>query len=206
MISRRASARKMLALILALAPVGGLRGTTFAHGFQSTAARRQQGGAITGKVLAEGLPAADVSLSVTALGQMTSATGISDLMARVNQEQTEEDGSFSLEGLAPGAYSIDVSAPGYIVDSGLVDEDGKPMYYRPGDSVTIRMIKGGVITGRVIDSHGQPLVNAPVQAVRLRDDRGRPAPQGATPSPVPHPRLTIAEYIVYTDWSPASMW
>jgi hypothetical protein len=175
MIHRRAFTRKMLALTLTQAPLGGLPGATLGHGFQSTAARRQQSGSITGKVLAEGLPAADVSLSVAALGQMTGSTGISDLMARINEEQTEEDGSFSLEGLALGAYSIDLSAAGYIVESGLVDEDGKPIYYRPGDSATIRMIKGGVITGKVTDSHGQPLVNAPVQAVRLRDDRGRPA-------------------------------
>ncbi|HWX39607.1 MAG TPA: hypothetical protein VN345_00530 [Blastocatellia bacterium] len=121
------------------------------------------------------MPASDVHVSVAPLQEITASTGFSAMLTRNNSEETDEDGTFSVEGLAPGAYSIDVNAPGYIVDSGLLDEDGKPLYYRPGDSVTIRMIKGGVITGKVTDSAGQPLVKAPVHAIRLRDDRGRPS-------------------------------
>src|SRR5262249_4529256 len=56
-----------------------------------------------------------------------------------------------------------------------------PIYYRPGDQVTIRMTKGGVITGKVTDSQGQPAVQIPVQAIRLRDEKGRPARQVAKP-------------------------
>jgi len=102
-------------------------------------------------------------------------------MARTESQQTDDDGSFSVEGLAPGAYSISVAAPAYIVVSGLIDDDGKPIYYRPGDQVTIRMTKGGVITGKITDSQGQPAVQIPVQAVRLRDEKGRAARQTTKP-------------------------
>jgi hypothetical protein len=70
-------------------------------------------------------------------------------------------------------------APGYVAAAGLTDQDGKQIHYRPGDRATIRMIKGGVVTGKVTDAHGQPVVQIPVHAVRLRDERGRPARAGA---------------------------
>src|SRR5215470_17681892 len=169
--------RRLLAAILALgataAYAGRPRGAP-AHGFQSAAAKHQAG-AISGKVLVDGAPAAEVRVSVTPSAQVTASTGISALLARNNQEETADDGSFSVEGLAPGAYTISVSAEGYIVDSGLLNEDGKPIFYRPGDTAIIRMIKGGVITGKVTDAQGQPLIQAPVTAVRLRDERGRAA-------------------------------
>src|SRR5215470_4631914 len=169
--------RRLLVPILALAvaPVTfGQAAPRPAYGFQSAAAKRQAR-AITGKVLVEGSPAADVHVTVTSSAQVTASTGISALMARGNEEDTADDGSFSVEGLAPGAYTISVSTEGYIVDSGLLNEDGKPIFYRPGDTAIIRMIKGGVITGKVTDAQGQPLIQAPVTAVRLRDERGRAA-------------------------------
>jgi hypothetical protein len=179
-IRLRVIARGLLAPILVLSSLAGCLSIggfarSPASGVQSTTAGRRSDNTISGKVLAEGLPASDVHVSVAPLQEITASTGFSAMLTRNHSEETDEDGTFSVEGLAPGAYSIEINAPGYIVDSGLLDEDGKPIYYRPGDSVTIRMIKGGVITGRVTDSAGQPLVKAPVHAIRLRDDRGRPS-------------------------------
>src|SRR5215813_10611361 len=138
-------------------------------------------GSISGKVQADGSPIGEVDVSVTPLRQLAASAGFSALMARTESQQTDDDGSFSVEGLAPGAYSISVAAPAYIVVSGLIDDDGKPIYYRPGDQVTIRMTKGGVITGKITDSQGQPAVQIPVQAVRLRDEKGRAARQTTKP-------------------------
>jgi len=142
---------------------------------QSTAGKHSPGGVISGKVQCDGLPAGEVQVSITPVRQSTGAMSFSALMARVDAQQTDDDGSFSVDGLAPGAYAIAVEAPGYIVTSGLMDEEGKQVYFRPGDQATIRMIKGGVITGRVTDSEGQPVVQVPINAVCLRDERGRPA-------------------------------
>src|SRR5262249_29417455 len=145
------------------------------------AAKNPASGSISGRVQADGSPVSEVGVSVTHLRQLNAGAGFSALLARMESQETDDDGSFSVKGLAPGAYPIPLVAPAYIVVSGLIDDDGKPIYYRPGDQVTIRMTKGGVITGKVTDSQGQPAVQIPVQAVRLRDEKGRPARRIAMP-------------------------
>src|SRR5262249_32230228 len=65
-------------------------------------------------------------------------------------------------------------------------ESGARRYYRVGDSITITLIKGGVITGRVTNPDGQPMVGAEVSATMVRDAEGysvRDAPEG-------EPRMT----------------
>ncbi len=46
--------------------------------------------------------------------------------------------------------------------------------YRVGDNVTITMIRGGVITGRVTTADGEPMVGVRVHPVMARDAEGRP--------------------------------
>jgi hypothetical protein len=43
-----------------------------------------------------------------------------------------------------------------------------------GESVTVKLIRGGVITGRVTNDAGEPVVGAPVKATRVGDEAGRP--------------------------------
>ena len=147
---------------------------------QSTAGKRSTGGTVTGRILLDGVPAGEIHVSVTPLRQLTGSVNFSAMMARNEAEETDDDGSFAIEGLEPGAYALSVVAPGYVAASGLIDQDGKQIYYRPGDQVTIRMIKGGAITGKVTDGHGQPVVQVPVHAVRLHDEKGRPARAGSS--------------------------
>jgi hypothetical protein len=89
-------------------------------------------------------------------------------------------GRYVISNLEPGIYSISINAPGYVQEFNAASTDADapnlnaaPSLYRPGDSVTLRVVKGGVITGRVIDADGNPLVGARVTAVRLRDITGR---------------------------------
>lgn len=88
-------------------------------------------------------------------------------------------GKYVVANLEPGLYRVSASAPGYVQESlpSLQDFDlsalaSDPTLYRPGDSVTIRLTKGGVITGRVTDADGQPVVGARVSALRVRDLNG----------------------------------
>ena len=55
-----------------------------------------------------------------------------------------------------------------------MDFEAAPTFYRPGDSVTVTLIKGGVIAGTITDSDGRPVVNATVRAFRVRDVEGKP--------------------------------
>jgi len=78
---------------------------------------------------------------------------------------TDAEGRFRLSGLAPAAYILSATAPGYV--SAPPAEGSAPAYYRPGDTASLRLIKGGVITGVVTDQSGSPLVAARVRVARL---------------------------------------
>ncbi|HEX5733749.1 MAG TPA: carboxypeptidase-like regulatory domain-containing protein [Blastocatellia bacterium] len=83
---------------------------------------------------------------------------------------TDEQGSFRADDLDNGAYTISVWVPGFVPAA----ETAEPQYNRPGDSVTLQMTKGGVITGAVTNSLGEPIVAARIRAVKVRELDGRP--------------------------------
>ena len=83
------------------------------------------------------------------------------------------DGKFTLKNLARGAYNLNAWVPGYFDSAVLELERGNRRYYRPGDAPEIRMTKGGVITGRVTNAEGEPVIATRVNAVRVRDLEGR---------------------------------
>ncbi|HWP43576.1 MAG TPA: carboxypeptidase-like regulatory domain-containing protein [Blastocatellia bacterium] len=87
----------------------------------------------------------------------------------VRVTSTDEKGEFQVEGLGPGLYSIGVMAPGF-VDA---EFPAPARYYRPGDTASFTMMKGGVITGTVTNMEGEPVVAVGVRAVRVRDAEGR---------------------------------
>ena len=73
-------------------------------------------------------------------------------------------GEFRFENLSHGVYTV--------LAMGSMDGDEQQKYYRPGDFVTLRLKKGGVITGTVTDSTGEPVIATRVHAIRLRDEHG----------------------------------
>jgi hypothetical protein len=88
---------------------------------------------------------------------------------------TDEGGNFRFEGLDPGLYEVFASLPGFVNETDMMT-GRSPGPYRPGDNVTVRLVKGGVVTGTVTDQQGQPLASLSVRAVRVRDlDGGQPA-------------------------------
>ncbi|HEY5073756.1 MAG TPA: carboxypeptidase-like regulatory domain-containing protein [Pyrinomonadaceae bacterium] len=90
---------------------------------------------------------------------------------RSQRATVDTNGEFKIEGLEAGLYRLSASAPGYVPapQPSPIDSQG---YYRIGDSVTLRMIKGGVITGTVTGPKG-PLVAVGVHAIRVRDEEGK---------------------------------
>src|SRR5262249_52000573 len=73
-------------------------------------------------------------------------------------------GNFKLTGLSPGAYILNAQAPGYVAS----DVSTENAIHRIGEDVTINLVKGGVITGRVTDEAGEPIVGVSVFSSRLR--------------------------------------
>jgi hypothetical protein len=121
----------------------------------SGSTRRSAGGiALAGRVtFTDGSPAASASLSLRAVGEnaFTQRT-----------IAPEDDGRFTFGDLQPGVYHITATAPGYYQS----DSDDKLV--RPGDSVSITLARGGVITGTVTGVDGAPIVGIPVRADPIR--------------------------------------
>jgi hypothetical protein len=119
-------------------------------------------GAITGRVVnSSGEPLAGASVSVSSVSGNV----------RGKNATVDDRGDFKVTGLEPGLYSIFASMQGYTANFPAVSNEG-PKYYRIGDSVTLTLSKGGVITGAVNGSNG-PLIGVGVFATRVRDAAGK---------------------------------
>ena len=120
-------------------------------------------GALSGRVLNEnGQPLAHATIYVTA--QMS--------LPQPRITFTDDGGNFQVSGLDALVYSVGASAPPYI--TAPREPDSLPNYYRIGDSVTISLFKGGVITGTVTSATGEPMVQTGVRAILIRDGNGKP--------------------------------
>lgn len=90
--------------------------------------------------------------------------------------KTDAEGFYRVDGLAPGRYRVVPSAPAYVVaelrrdwrQQGLVT-------LAAGESVedmNFTLARGGVITGRVRDADGRPLVAEPVNVTPVDENQG----------------------------------
>lgn len=121
----------------------------------------RRSGTITGRVItADGQPLAETQII---------AFGVNVKLGENQHTATDEEGNFKLTGLQPGVYQLMAMMPGYVSPRALSDA---PLH-RPGDQVTITLVKGGVITGRVTDVTGEALVGVRVTPRRVRDAAGR---------------------------------
>jgi hypothetical protein len=128
---------------------------------EQNSTRRKREGAITGRVIgADGQPAPDAHVF---------ARQISDKPRSQEAELADGEGNFKLTGLSPGVYFLNAYALGYVAAEASSEYD----IHRIGENVTINLVKGGVITGRVTDETGEPIVNVSVIIRRLRDLDGK---------------------------------
>jgi Carboxypeptidase regulatory-like domain len=130
--------------------------------------RQLSGGSIKGRVIGEGGRAvADASVLAFPVNIASNPQAMAASFFR--PISSDADGKFELTGLQPGAYTITASVLGYV----LSDSDSKP-FHRPGETVTLSLVKGGVITGRVTNSSGDPVVGAVVRAIKIREPDNKP--------------------------------
>lgn len=102
------------------------------------------------------------------------------VLAQSRGAPVDSNGNFKVEGLDAGVYFVSCNLPGFVTaPPGSPDEPRR--YYHTGDSVTLTLIKGGVITGTVTTTTNTPVVAASVRAFRLRDANGKPDPGALQP-------------------------
>ena len=114
--------------------------------------------AITGRVVDEGgrpVPGAEVEI----------APFRDELRAERRSTIADDEGRFVFDDLAETAYALRAAPAGYVADDG----DFRPTYH-PGDVATVRVVKGGVVTGTVTDADGEPAAGAFVRAQQVHGD------------------------------------
>ncbi len=135
-----------------------------------------QTGEITGRVVTEdgaGMPNLTVFLNPVATDRRPTTGGSQ------NRTSTDEDGNFKFTGLAARVYSVTaVTTKGYVQRPVPISERQDGGYHRVGANVTITMIKGGAITGRVTNAMGEPLISVQVNTMMTRDAEGNPVRGG----------------------------
>ena len=88
---------------------------------------------------------------------------------------TDGEGKFEMTGLQPAGYLVFPFLQGYAPL--LRDlEDTPARVHRAGDSVTLVLTKGGVITGTVTNQAGEPVVGVNVRAMMVNPSNGLPFP------------------------------
>lgn len=126
-------------------------------------------GAIRGRVINEnGQALPDATVSIRAYG----SSGPGKIIT------TNRDGNFEGSGLDRLVYLISASSPAYTTQPRDPDST-EATSYRVGDSVTLVLLKGGVITGTVTASGTEPVVGVRVRAQMVRDGNGLPPRYGS---------------------------
>jgi len=88
--------------------------------------------------------------------------------------ETDSQGNFAFEDVAPGRYMLTAERTGYLTTRYLIPRGG-PLVIEVGKRATdivIKMVPQGIIAGRVLDDENEPLVSATV-TVRLYSSPGR---------------------------------
>jgi hypothetical protein len=144
------------------------------HSVQSQTAEAKTGtAAVSGRVILKSEPAR----GVVVLLQSEEAMRAGD-RSPGSRMKTEENGRFRFAGLKAGRYMLIAFAPGFVTPSeNTFGPRTKTIDLADGENVDNQEIvlkRGAVITGRVTDSNGKPLVEQRMELTRL-DDRGQPA-------------------------------
>lgn len=86
----------------------------------------------------------------------------------VAKATTDEDGNYKLAGLAAGRFTIMPLAKAYVVGTGAAKQLGQSVNVADGEAVTkidFALVHGGVVTGRITDAEGHPLIGERVSVV-----------------------------------------
>jgi len=105
--------------------------------------------------------------------------------------RTDEDGGFSFDAIPDKPYTVSVFG---------FEDPAAGQYHLPGENITIRVERGGVITGRVTGADGEPLVGIRVIANCIRGKGDRPLGGSAFSYELSRSRLTD-DRGVYRFWA-----
>jgi 5-hydroxyisourate hydrolase-like protein (transthyretin family) len=130
---------------------------------------------VAGRVTVEGKPAPGVQVLLKERDGPDSGSGptASPAVTAI----TNADGQYRTTNLPAGTYRISVYAPAYVIEgeTRLSYEYGKTVTVAEGEEIgnlDFSLVRGGVLTGKVTDEYGKPVIAEGVGAFRI-DGQGR---------------------------------
>ena len=138
---------------------------------------RPRAASIGGRVTIAGKPAVNAVITLAETEMITNAAGGFDApILHQSQTTTDGDGRYLFSGLAKGSYVVSAMLNAFVV----ADSSGDPALRRrvildegkAQEKIDFALIRGGVITGRVLDDEGAPLIAQPVQLYTV-DEQGQ---------------------------------
>jgi Carboxypeptidase regulatory-like domain len=128
-----------------------LSSTLYAHSQTTTPPAKTSTASISGKVTIKGKAAAGIVVGVRLLESHNP-------QASRHRAVTDDQGNYKIQNIPPGQYQVVAVAPVYISDDYgrgrtiLLNKD------ETIENVDISLVRGGVITGKVTDSEGRPVI------------------------------------------------
>jgi protocatechuate 3,4-dioxygenase beta subunit len=125
-------------------------------------------GRIAGRVTIEGAntPVAGARIVLVPTARPAAPMGPMGPVRMSPQTLTDQDGRFVFDKLAPGSYRVDVQKTGL---AALVEPGRAPATAVSAGQTTeiaLRLQKGAVIAGKLLDASGEPLTDARIMAMR----------------------------------------
>jgi uncharacterized protein (DUF2141 family) len=146
-----------------------LLGTIFSATSLAQTAPKQATGVITGRVRQGDKPVANVSVALMSAEQRMGPNREAMMKAA-----TDYDGHYRLSNVPAGRYNVTAIAPAFVGPSeGMFGESGKTVTIAEGETVEkidFTLLRGGVITGRVTDSEGRPVI---AERIQLNPQQGQ---------------------------------
>ncbi|HMJ24199.1 MAG TPA: carboxypeptidase regulatory-like domain-containing protein [Pyrinomonadaceae bacterium] len=144
---------------------------------QTSETKPKPTGSISGKATLSGKAAPGIAIA---------AYGGEDLVSRraAARAVTDTEGGYRLFGLGPGQYQVMVMSPTLIaaepptfpVSGPMSNGPSKMIVLAPGetvDDIDLKLVRGGVITGRIKDAEGKVVVEQRIALQRV-DEKGAP--------------------------------
>ena len=136
-----------------------------ASGFAVAQKQPKKTSSISGKVTLKGAGVPGMSV-----GAVTYGPGGGNRLQFV--ATTDAQGNYVISDLPAGMYELTPAAPQFVLTAAsapkrVIVEEGETL-----DDIDFTLVRGGVITGRVTNSDGQPLIEEPINVDR-RDDYGQ---------------------------------
>lgn len=124
-------------------------------------------GSISGVVTRDGKPAPEVGIVLNRPGSFGEGA------RAVSRTVSLNDGSFMFRNVEQGSYVLSAFAPGYTSYEATAEERYSTVTVGEGEEVagiTVALVRGGALTGKLVDQDGQPVSGQFVEVYLVRSD------------------------------------